>query len=672
MSYRSIKRVLGETSLERKIRLLFGVSLLVLIAGSFLSVNRLTEDQFRENARKRASELIERHKLRVHFEEVQFGENVLGGEVHKELYQQIIPLLASSQSDQEKYVFEVLSLDATYDRWYSNSQVVTDPRERELLQGLSEMYRPQQIDAERSHLGLSGDTAPPELGGSKDGTTNRLFPDRFLPDNWYAYYEPLYFDSLCMGCHFVAPRSLTQPVSNPPMDAASGLGLAAPAPSPRAENQAGTDPVRDESRIRAGQSSTPPPAAAEVAERLTQADQLGVMFVRMKLPYSLAKSSINRSRAILLAVAIVTAFLSMLALYLIVRYVIVKPVKHLRDVAEDVAHGKLDVRSDLATGDEFEELSKSFNRMLRHLIDSQRQLEEANADLDRKVDEQAQLNVKLHQLNEIKSEFLANMSHELRTPLNSIIGFSELLEGGKNLTDKEKRFATNIRKSGRLLLDLINDILDLAKLEAGRMDLNLTTFAIQGLVGELCDLVRTSAEDKNIQLQVDLPGWLPEVTLDQVKVRQILTNLLSNAIKFTPEGGRIRVSVSREDDGRLALAVIDTGVGIPESDQQIIFEKFRQGTTAIGGNTLTREITGTGLGLSISRELCILMGGNIEVESEVGKGSEFTVRLPWVVENSRRSASDAPSGLEELAKPQRVDFARASQSPQPPATAAGI
>jgi len=348
--------------------------------------------------------------------------------------------------------------------------------------------------------------------------------------------------------------------------------------------------------------------------------------------------------------------------------VIVKPVKHLRDVAEEVAQGNLEVRSDLATGDEFQELSRSFNRMLRHLIDSQRQLQEANSDLDRKVDEQAQLNVKLHQLNEIKSEFLANMSHELRTPLNSIIGFSELLEGAKNLTDKEKRFAGNIHKSGRLLLDLINDILDLAKLEAGRMDLNISSFPIQGLVAELCDMVRKSAEDKSIQLQVEIQPDLPDVTLDKVKVRQILTNLLSNAIKFTPEGGRIRVSVNREDPDTLVLSVMDTGVGIPESEQQIIFEKFRQGTTALGGNALTREVTGTGLGLSISRELCILMGGTIGLDSEVGKGSTFTVHLPWEVACETRLPSEPLTTVDEFAKPNRVDFARTNLAPQPPSS----
>lgn len=639
MSYRSIKRVLGETSLERKIRFLFGVSLLALIAGSFLSVNRLTEDQFRENTRKRASELIELHKLRKHFEEVRFTDDVARPEHQKELYQKFIPLLASAPD----YEFDVLTFDNQNERWQIASKVITDPFERELLQGLNDMYRRQQLDYDRNAIEMSPDPvtpAPPKT--PNDNATNKLFPDRFLPDNKYAYYEPVFFEPVCCECHFVKPRPDANPLAN--------------APSATTE----TSPP-------AAATATPQKTSDDNAARVKRAEEMGVMFVRMKLPYKLAKSAINRSRAILLAVAIVTAFLSMLALYLIVRYVIVKPVKHLRDVAEEVAHGNLDVRSDLATGDEFQELSRSFNRMLRHLIDSQRQLQEANADLDRKVDEQAQLNVKLHQLNEIKSEFLANMSHELRTPLNSIIGFSELLEGAKNLTDKEKRFAGNIHKSGRLLLDLINDILDLAKLEAGRMELNIATFPIQGLVSELCEMVRKSAEDKSIQLQVEIQPELPDVTLDKVKVRQILTNLLSNAIKFTPEGGRIRLSVHREDPDMLVLSVMDTGVGIPESEQQIIFEKFRQGTTGLGGNSLTREITGTGLGLSISRELCILMGGTIGVESEVGKGSTFTVRLPWEVACETRLPSESHSTVDEFAKPNRVDFARTNLAPQPPA-----
>jgi two-component system sensor histidine kinase BarA len=148
----------------------------------------------------------------------------------------------------------------------------------------------------------------------------------------------------------------------------------------------------------------------------------------------------------------------------------------------------MDVRAELNTGDEFEELSRSFNRMLRHLHDTQLALQSANDDLDKKVDEQAQLNLKLYEMNQVKSEFLANMSHELRTPLNSIIGFSEILEHAKGLEAKQTRFASNIRNSGRLLLDLINDILDLAKLEAGKMEVKPAEFSVHQLVNELCDM----------------------------------------------------------------------------------------------------------------------------------------------------------------------------------------
>ena len=641
MSYRSIKRVLGETSLERKIRFLFGASLLVLIAGSFLYVNRLTEDQFLENTRKRASETIGLDFVRTHFENTKFSEDLgVNAEGQKQLFNQIIPELIRARN----YEIEILTLDDSFLRWQSNARLVSDSQDRELLTRLDEMFRAKQNQFNREHI-LNLKPAVDDPAALVIDSSNKIFPDRFLPDNKYAYYEPILFKPICWECHYVYRKSDASALAN----LAVGPGQSEPKAQPEAVTP-----------------NTDPASVDDPAERLALAEKAGVLFVQIRLPYIVAKQAINRSRAILLAVAIITAFLAMLALYMIVRYVIVKPVKHLRDVADEVSHGKMDVRSELVTGDEFEELGRSFNRMLRHLLDSQTQLQVANDDLDRKVDEQAQMNLKLHELNQIKSEFLANMSHELRTPLNSIIGFSELLESGQSMADKERRFAGNIRKSGRLLLDLINDILDLAKLEAGKMELNLSTFSIQHLVQELCDMVRALAEDKNIQLQTEIPPGLPDVQQDQIKVRQILTNLLSNAIKFTPEGGRIRVAVSRDIDGRLVLAVHDTGVGIPANEHQIIFEKFRQGPAAIGNNRLTREITGTGLGLSISRELCILLGGDIELESEVGKGSLFKVRLPWNAKLPSRINSDISHSLDELTKAQRVDFGRASQTPQPP------
>ena len=359
---------------------------------------------------------------------------------------------------------------------------------------------------------------------------------------------------------------------------------------------------------------------------------------------------------------------SVAAIWLIVRYVIVKPLEHLRDVTVEVGQGRMDVRSELNTGDEFEELSRSFNRMLRHLLDTQVALQGANEDLDRKVDEQGQLNLKLHEMNQLKSEFLANMSHELRTPLNSIIGFSEILEAKGEGDEKQVRFASNIRSSGRLLLELINDILDLAKLEAGKMDVKPSEFAIDNLLSQLCDMVQGLADTKSIQLTQHVDETLPDMYQDKIKIRQILTNLISNAIKFTPEGGRIDVYAVRNADQQLVLTVADTGVGIAESDQQIVFEKFRQGPSAIGDDALTREVSGTGLGLSIVKELCILLGGGIELTSEVGKGSTFTVTLPWNAKPRTGKASGIARSLDEVTKSQRVDFARAELTPQPPSS----
>ncbi|MDA0835242.1 MAG: ATP-binding protein [Planctomycetota bacterium] len=335
------------------------------------------------------------------------------------------------------------------------------------------------------------------------------------------------------------------------------------------------------------------------------------------------------NNAILIATAIVTAVLAMLAAYLIVRYVIVKPVLHLKDVSDQITRGNLDLRADIRTGDEFEELSQAFNRMLRYLVTVQEELRQVNGNLDGKVDELAQVNLRLYEMNKLKDEFLATMSHELRTPLNSILGFSDLLNGAENMTEKQKRFVQNITTSGRNLLAIINDILDLAKIESGKMHWQPVEFTIQELVDRQINSILPLAEKKNIEVTSHVESQLPILYQDPGKIQQILNNLLSNAVKFTPEGGRIRVEAILSDDDLMELSVEDTGVGIPLEEQATIFEKFRQGKGLPGQkDVLTREYEGTGLGLSIIKELSKLLGGEVQLESEFGKGSKFTVRLP--------------------------------------------
>jgi two-component system sensor histidine kinase BarA len=368
------------------------------------------------------------------------------------------------------------------------------------------------------------------------------------------------------------------------------------------------------------------PAAAAYAE----GDLMAV--VKVVMPNAATRKAINWNRAILLATAIMTVFLAMLAAYAIVRYVIVKPLAHLREVSEEVRRGNVEARADIHTADEFEELGVAFNRMLRGLIDSQEELRHANATLDDKVDELAQANLNLYEMNRLKGDFLATMSHELRTPLNSIIGFSDVLGAIQSLDDKQRRYVENIRTSGRMLLEMINDILDLAKIEAGKMEVRPVTFNLASAVSAQCDMARPLAERKRIDVSFDVGSGLEAIEQDQAKVQQILANLLSNAVKFTPEGGRVEVVARIDPDTAVddfLLEVVDTGVGIAAEEQQAIFEKFRQGRVfQQGDDAMTREFCGTGLGLSIVRELCRLLGGDVSVESQLGRGSRFTVRLP--------------------------------------------
>jgi signal transduction histidine kinase/signal transduction protein with GAF and PtsI domain len=244
-----------------------------------------------------------------------------------------------------------------------------------------------------------------------------------------------------------------------------------------------------------------------------------------------------------------------------------------------------------------------------------------NARLFREIQEKsAQLEV----ANKHKSDFLANMSHELRTPLNAIIGFSEVLSDRMfgEVNEKQAEYLKDIHESGRHLLSLINDILDLSKIEAGRMELELSSFDLPGAVSNAMTLVRERAQRHGIQLGLDMDPRLGELQADERKVKQILLNLLSNAVKFTPDGGKVDVC-TRKTDGKIEIAVRDTGIGIAPEDYAAVFEEFKQ-----VGRDYTRKAEGTGLGLALTKRLVELHGGEISLESEPGKGSTFTVKLP--------------------------------------------
>jgi signal transduction histidine kinase len=230
----------------------------------------------------------------------------------------------------------------------------------------------------------------------------------------------------------------------------------------------------------------------------------------------------------------------------------------------------------------------------------------------------------LEAANRHKDEFLASMSHELRTPLNAVIGFSEVLLERMfgELNAKQEEYLNDILASGRHLLSLINDILDLAKIEAGRMELELDDFELAPAIDNAVVLVRERATRKGLVLETALARDLGTIRADQRKVKQVLLNLLSNAVKFTPEGGRVEVRAQRVD-GHVEVSVSDTGIGVAPEDQEAVFEEFRQ-----VGTDYARKHEGTGLGLTLSRRFVELHGGHITLKSRLGEGSTFTFTLP--------------------------------------------
>jgi signal transduction histidine kinase len=226
--------------------------------------------------------------------------------------------------------------------------------------------------------------------------------------------------------------------------------------------------------------------------------------------------------------------------------------------------------------------------------------------------------------NRHKDEFLANMSHELRTPLNAIIGFSEVMieKMFGDINEKQEEYLNDILSSGRHLLSLINDILDLSKIEAGKMDLDLADFNFAAAIDNALTLVHERAARRGLVLTQEVDERIGDVRGDERKIKQVLLNLLSNAIKFTPEGGRVQVRAVAKGDV-VEVSVTDTGVGIAPEDQETVFEEFRQ-----VGTDVAKKHEGTGLGLALTRRFVELHGGNIWLESEVGVGSTFTFAIP--------------------------------------------
>ncbi|MBX3424207.1 MAG: HAMP domain-containing protein [Pirellulales bacterium] len=602
MSYTGLKRVLGETNLERKCRLLFGTCLLILITSSFWWYGARTDRIVFETNSFVARILVNQSLMKEHMNVFQTRltpqANLQVSEIDKHTNAALARLLSTKD-------FEWQILHPENER---NIGRPTSNFEWELMlrwQRLGETLKTDKDIDEAEHTDETWAQAnivkkiEPEDGVAEVSDAAKSEPRE---RNYYRYYQPLFARQGCVDCHKVQL----------------------------------TDTYPAWPNMKAG-------------------DLLAVIRVDLDMDRTLKKQAKNRS--LLLFSAIVTVALAMAALYAIVRYVIVKPLKHLRDVSNAVRRGEVETRAVIQTGDEFEELGAAFNRMLRQLLRQQDELRAVNGELDGKIDELAQVNMRLYEMNQIKSDFLATVSHELRTPLNSIIGFSDLLANIATLDEKQRRFAGNIERSGKQLLEMINDILDLAKIESGRMEIRATEFDIGSVVLMQCDMARPLSERKRIDLDCEVAPGLPLMKQDRGKIEQVLNNLLSNAIKFTPDGGQIQVSARQDESGDLRLTVADTGVGISEADQTVIFEKFRQGSVVQpSGSAMTREFSGTGLGLSIVREMCRLLGGDVTVTSELGRGSEFVVLLPWHAPAPMRFESPIAEELRQLTK-HRPDLA---------------
>jgi signal transduction histidine kinase len=409
----------------------------------------------------------------------------------------------------------------------------------------------------------------------------------------YKYARPLYLSGDCLACHADDGRIVPHPTT------AAVILPAGPTTRPKAARLIG--------------------------------------LVSVDIPSQIETSQLLLNRMFILCAGLLAGMMAIIIFYWITSKVILAPVRVLQETAEQVSRGDLNIRCDISTGDEFQQLSETFNTMLSNLKEGEDQLRSINKTLDRKLEQLAETNVALYESNRLKSEFLANVSHELRTPLNSILGFAELARDGAG-DPKVGRYMQNILGSGRNLLNLITDLLDLAKIEAGRMEVRSEKLSLSDLFEGLVSLLKPLSEAKHLTIVDEVAADIPILQTDPAKLQQILYNFMSNAIKFSPDSTTITLKATREDEQHVRISVSDHGPGIEADKQQLIFEKFRQLDASV-----TREHGGTGLGLAIAHELAQLLGGEVGVVSAQGAGATFWVMLPLKIGSEMKTvgANDA-------------------------------
>jgi two-component system sensor histidine kinase BarA len=409
------------------------------------------------------------------------------------------------------------------------------------------------------------------------------------------------------------------------------------------------------------------------AIRSDRTDDLTGVVLLQRRPFQAARLlAINTLYLLIAGIAVLA--LAVLVFYYLTHRTILDPVRTLRQTAERIRQGDFATRSNIRTGDEFEELSDTFNSMLAELLRSQDQLKAINSALDVKLDELAQANSALYEAARLKGEFLASVSHELRTPMNSIIGFAELMkegavaeqEAGDDSTRLQKRirYLENIVNASRGLLEMINSLLEMARIEAGKATLNPAPVDLREACSGLLGLIAPLADKKSVDLELEAAKDLPAVETDLQKFQQVIFNFLSNAVKFTPPPSdgqpRPRITLRAEvlpvrgpdgsQDERIRVSVIDPGPGIAPEDQARLFQKFTQLDTGH-----TREHAGTGLGLAISKDLATILQGEIQLVSEPGRGSMFSLILPVKIDRHKLAemtpdaAFPRPAPREDLA-----------------------